>query len=244
MVTDSETDPLRRQIEDLKAEVVRLQQSENEAVYRSLFENNHAVMLLIDPVTAAIRDANPAACAYYGWSRDEIKRLRIDQINLLAAEDVCAQMELARSEQRRHFFFRHRRADGSVRDVEVYSGPLTVKGQTLLYSIVHDITDRMRAQKELAESERRLSTLMANLPGMAYRCLNDELWTMTFVSKGCLDLTGYPSEKLLENRNELCRTDSSGRPADGREAVQHATEGRTQFNLTYRIRAPLARTNG
>ena len=69
MVTDSDTDPLRRQIEDLKAEVVRLQQSENEAVYRSLFENNHAVMLLIDPVTAAIRDANPAACAYYGWSR-------------------------------------------------------------------------------------------------------------------------------------------------------------------------------
>ena len=153
-MTDSETDPLRRQIEDLKAEVARLQQSENEAVYRSLFENNHAVMLLIDPETAAIRDANPAACAYYGWSRDEIKRLRIDQINLLTAEDVCAQMELARSEQRRHFFFRHRRADGSVRDVEVYSGPLTVKGQTLLYSIVHDMTDRMRAQKELAERDK------------------------------------------------------------------------------------------
>ena len=153
-MNESETDPLRRQIDDLKAEVVRLQQGENEAVYRSLFENNHAVMLLIDPETAAIRDANPAACAYYGWSRDEIKRLRIDQINLLTAEDVSAQMELARSEERRHFFFRHRRADGSVRDVEVYSGPLTVKGRTLLYSIVHDVTDRMRAQRELAERDK------------------------------------------------------------------------------------------
>ena len=237
MVTDSDTDPLRRQIEDLKAEVVRLQQSENEAVYRSLFENNHAVMLLIDPVTAAIRDANPAACAYYGWSRDEIKRLRIDQINLLTAEDVCAQMELARSEQRRHFYFRHRRADGSVRDVEVYSGPMTVKGQTLLYSIVHDITDRMRAQKELAESERRISTLMANLPGMAYRCLDDASWTMTFVSQGCRELTGYPPENLLENRQtsyaELIHPDDR---TTVRDAVRRAIEGRTRFNLTYRIR--------
>ena len=236
-MTDSDTDPLRRQIEDLKAEVARLQQSENEAVYRSLFENNHAVMLLIDPVTAAIRDANPAACVYYGWSRDEIKRLRIDQINLLTAEDVCAQMELARSEQRRHFYFRHRRADGSVRDVEVYSGPLTVKGQTLLYSIVHDITDRMRAQKELAESERRISTLMANLPGMAYRCLDDASWTMTFVSQGCRELTGYPPENLLENRQtsyaELIHPDDR---TTVREAVRRAIEGRTRFNLTYRIR--------
>jgi PAS domain-containing protein len=54
---------LRRQIEDLQAENLRLRQSENEAVYRSLFENNHAVMLLIDPETAEIRDANLAACA-------------------------------------------------------------------------------------------------------------------------------------------------------------------------------------
>ena len=154
VMNESETDPLRRQIDDLKAEVARLHQGENEAVYRSLFENSHAVMLLIDPETAAIREANPAACAYYGWSRDEIKRLRIDQINLLTAEDVSAQMELARSEERRHFFCRHRRADGSVREVEVYSGPLTVKGRTLLYSIVHDVTDRMRAQRELAERDK------------------------------------------------------------------------------------------
>ena len=100
-------------------------------------------------------------------------------------------MQLARLEKRRNFFFKHRRADGSISDVDVYSGPLTVNGKTLLYSIVHDITDRMQAQELLAESERRLSTLMANLPGMAYRCLNDESWTMKFVSEGCFNLTGF-----------------------------------------------------
>ena len=198
-MTANEMDPLHCQVENLKAEVIRLQQSESEALYRSLFENNHAVMLLIDPETAAIKDANPAACLYYGWSREELKKLRIDAINTLTSEEVAAQMKLARSEKRRNFFFKHRRADGSIRDVEVYSGPLTVKGETLLYSIIHDITDRVQAQELLTESERRLSTLMANLPGIAYRCLNDEFWTMKFVSHGCFDLTGFPPDHLLEN---------------------------------------------
>ena len=170
----NEINRLRQQIEDLKAQVANLQQRDQEPTYQSLFENSHAVMLLIDPETAAIRDANPAACAYYGWSREELKALRIENINTLTRDEIFTQMQLAQTEKRRNFFFKHRRADGSVRDVEIYSGPLTVKGQTLLHSIVHDITDRVQAQGLLAESERRLSTLMANLPGMVYRCLNDE----------------------------------------------------------------------
>ena len=235
-MTANEMDPLHCQVENLKAEVIRLQQSESEALYRSLFENNHAVMLLIDPETAAIKDANPAACLYYGWSREELKKLRIDAINTLTSEEVAAQMKLARSEKRRNFFFKHRRADGSIRDVEVYSGPLTVKGETLLYSIIHDITDRVQAQELLTESERRLSTLMANLPGIAYRCLNDEFWTMKFVSNGCFDLTGFPPDHLLENHRtnyaELIHPDDRQMVWD---KIQSSLERRSQFNLTYRI---------
>ena len=232
----NEMEHLRRQVEDLKTEVIRLQQRDSEKSYRSFFENNHAVMLLIDPENAAIKDANPAACAYYGWSREELKKLRIDEINTLTSEEVFAQMQLARLEKRRNFFFKHRRADGGIRDVEVYSGPLTVKGKTLLYSTVHDITDRMQAQELLAESERRLSTLMANLPGMAHRCLNDKSWTMKFVSEGCFDLTGFPSDNLLENR--LISYAELIHPNDRQmvwEQVQRSLEGRSQFNLTYRI---------
>ncbi len=99
-----------------------------------------------------------------------------------------------------------------------------------------DITDRVQAQELLAESERRLSTLMANLPGMAYRCLNDEFWTMKFVSDGCFDLTGFPPDQLLENNRtsyaELIH------PADRRmvwDKIQSSLEGRSQFNLAYRI---------
>jgi PAS domain S-box-containing protein len=97
-------------------------------------------------------------------------------------------------------------------------------------------SDRKQALNLLAESERRISTLMANLPGMAYRCLDDESWTMEFVSDGCLELTGFPPDHLLENR----RTSYAEiiHPEDRkmvREQAKISLDKRSQFNLTYRI---------
>ena len=137
---------------------------ESEERYRSLFENSYAVMLLIDPETGAIIDANPAACAYYGWSHDEFLKRRIDEINTLSPEQIHAEMTAARTRNRSQFLFRHRRADGSERDVEVYSGPVRVKGRLLLYSIVIDVTDRRRMEEELRESEERLRLFIRHAP--------------------------------------------------------------------------------
>jgi PAS domain S-box-containing protein len=137
---------------------------EREARYHSLFENNHAVMLLVDPDSGAIIDANPAAERYYGWTQAELAAMHIEDINVLSNEALQAEMQRARAQQRQQFAFRHRRADGSIRDVEVFSGPIRLHGRTFLYSIVHDVTERERAQAELAAmTEQRFAEQQQSL---------------------------------------------------------------------------------
>ncbi len=109
---------------------------ESEARYRSLFENNHAVMLVLDPATGAMVDANPAAASWYGWSRDELCQKNICNINkTLRPKELLAELNRAASQQAGPFQFQHQRADGSLRDVEVFSGPVQAAGRLLLYSI-------------------------------------------------------------------------------------------------------------
>ena len=98
--------------------------------------------------------------------------------------------------------FRIRRTDGELRWIEHVCRPVyDDKGVFLGYRAGNrDITRRKRAEEVLRERERQMATLLTNLPGMAYRCLNDREWTMLVVSEGCFALTGYRPEDLIGNK--------------------------------------------
>ena len=141
-------------ISDRKAVEENLRQSEER--YKSIFQNNHSVMLILDPETGEIKDANPAASLYYGWTHSELIGKNMSEINTLTKQEVIEEMQKAKEEKRNHFFFKHRLANGEIREVEVYTGPIKFSKSIMLYSIVHDITDQKRAEKALKESERLL----------------------------------------------------------------------------------------
>jgi len=100
-----------------------------------------------------------------------------------------------------------------------------------------DVTERKRAEDALFESQRRLETLMGNLPGMAYRCRNDRDWTMEFMSVGARALTGHAPEDFTSGRVSY----SALIHPDDREPVwrqvQSALEARRSYQLVYRVQS-------
>ena len=98
---------------------------------------------------------------------------------------------------------RYVKPDGSTIWVHMIIAPLisdSSEGKNYL-CLVEDITSRKSIEKALNESERSKLMLLANLPGMAYRCSYNRDWTMQFVSEGCFALTGYRAESLLHNKD-------------------------------------------
>lgn len=138
-------------------------------LYRSMFEQTCAVKLLIDDKNTTIVDANEAACTFYGYSREQLLGMPIALISTLSPEQLQAEITKSKNEGQGYFLHRHRLANGEFRNVEVYAGPLEIEGRILLYSIIHDITDRLRAERALEESKREYDEMVARVPVGIYR---------------------------------------------------------------------------
>jgi len=106
----------------------------------------------------------------------------------------------------------------------------------MIIAIGQDITLRRRMEDQLRESQRQITTMISNLPGMVYRCHNDKDWSMEFISQGCLSLTGYQPVDIIDNKNiaysQIIHPDDRERVWD---TVQSALANRTQFQCEYRI---------
>lgn len=129
--------------------------------FQSVFEKHGVVMLLIDPDTGQIVDANPAAANFYGHGRDALKAMRIQQINTLSTDQVAAERVLAEREGRNYFIFRHALANDEIRTVEVYSNPFDFHGRRLLLSVIHDITPGRNLEQGMWQYQQRLEDLVA-----------------------------------------------------------------------------------
>jgi two-component system sensor histidine kinase EvgS len=128
--------------------------SESEKKFRDLFHQHSAIKLLVDPDTGNIVEANQAAEKFYGWPGETLRRMRIQDINILSPEQVETEITKAKDLQRIHFEFRHRLADGSVRDVAVFSSRIETLGKPLLHFIIHDITERRSLEDQLRQAQK------------------------------------------------------------------------------------------
>lgn len=173
---------------------------ESEKRYRDLFEINNAVMLIIDPDTGRIVDVNSAAGRYYGYSKEELATLAITDINVSDPESTYLNMALAVTDGGRTFSFRHKKKNGEIRDVEVFSAPVELDGRHLLHSIIQDVTERKHAEDALKESEEKYRTLVeSSFDGIAIH----QEGTLVYVNQTATRILGAADPGVLIGRRAM-----------------------------------------
>ena len=189
---------------------------ESESRFRRVFENNGSVMLLIDPLTGRINSANQAASAFYGYSQDQLAGMSIDQVNVLSSPTISSEMQLALHKQQSYFYSKHRLNSGESRDVEVRSSPIDVGGKQLLFSIVHDVTERRRVEAQLQERDETFRLLTENIRELFWM-MDGEGTRMQYLSPAFDGIWGFPREQAYVDLKKLM---DSIHPSDTKSAEE------------------------
>lgn len=125
-----------------------------------LFGNNHVVMLLVDPAADRIVDANQAAASFYGYSVEQLKKMNLADINVPSSGQLNCHSFVNPADEERHSWQQHRLADGQIREIESFSGPVEINGVRLLYFIIFDVTEHRRHELEFSFNQDRLKSIV------------------------------------------------------------------------------------
>ena len=167
----------------------------SEERFRLLFQRHAAVMLLVDPETGAIEDANASAEHFYGYPVGQLKQMFVQDINMLHPSEIRSARLKAVNEELNCFAMSHRLASGEVRTVEIHSSPINAGGKVLLFSIIHDITERKRTEERLRASEAGYRNLFDSITDAIF--IHDEEGRILDVNKGAQDMYGRSHDFFL-----------------------------------------------
>ncbi|TYT73825.1 PAS domain-containing hybrid sensor histidine kinase/response regulator [Desulfobotulus mexicanus] len=216
---NKEKDSLRITISDIsESRELEFRIREREEIFRSSFEESSAIKLHIDPKTGSIINANRAAADFYGWSRSTLQTMRIQDITLLDQPFARDGLNQAKNQPKARLFFRHRLNDGSIRDMEIFSSPITVNGKEIIHTILHDITDQKEAEEKLRRSEELYRNLFETMgQGVVYQ---DASGYITSCNPAAMDILGLSLEQM-QGRSSLdprwCATKEDGSDFPGEE---------------------------
>ncbi len=226
--------------EILRRKLVEQELVESEQKYRSLHESMIDGFVRVD-MSGKILEFNEIYRQMLGYAAEELWQVTYQQLTPESCQADEAQVVNEQILKRGYsdvYEKEYRRQDGSIFPVELHTVLMRdEQGQPgSMWANVRDITERKRVENALRESERKLSTLLSNLVGFAYRCRNDSNWSMEYISSGCQAVTGYLPEDLVGNQtlayNDLIL------PADRNlvwETIQAALDMQSLYQLEYRI---------
>ncbi len=236
---EKENKTLKEEVFSLKNKIVKDPSQETQPNFRHIIDSISETIYVQDK-NGYFLEVNQAAEKMYGHPR---KSFIGKTPEFLAApgkndlEFIKTVVQKAYKGKPQRFEFWGIDKNGKIIPKEVTLTQSTYMGQKAVIAVGRDITENLQAKKELQDRERKFNTLINNLPGMVYRCKNDENWTMTYVSPGIEKLTGYKPGDLIYNKkisyNEIVYKDDRKKVWN---EIQKALHGNTQFTVTYRIK--------
>jgi PAS domain S-box-containing protein len=162
----------------------------SESNFRQLFENNITIMLIVDPETANIIDANQAALAYYGYSKSEILALTLYDINT-EREAIREPLTRAQNSEQIYFEYKHRLKNGIIRDVEIFATRIMQGTKPRIHAIIHDVTDKKMAMDRIkllgnAIEQSPVSVIITDIDGY-----------IEYANPRFTETSGYPTIEVL-----------------------------------------------
>ncbi len=220
----------------------------SEERYRELFESVKSAIVVHGP-EGDIISANPAAEEAFGLKEEGLKERSLDDWKGVLYKENGREMDIdefpvskvydSKEPVEEHVIGISNEGTDEIGWYIITAVPRFNEkgGIERVIASFKNITERKRAEEESEERHRQLKTLFGNLPGMAYRCLNNKDWTMKFVSEGCEELTGYEPDELIDDKvisyAELILPEDREKVAN---KVQEAIDKNEPFEVEYRIK--------
>ena len=179
---------------------------ESEERFHKLFYDHAAVMLLVEPITGDIVDANRAAVLFYGYNFHSAPAMKISEINSLTNEMIAAEMKRATGQDKNYFEFEHRLSTGELRQVEVHSTPIEIAGKKLLFSIIHDITERKNIERALSWNEAFLTKMTESSP-LAFLVVDNRTDEILYINHQFCEIWGINHLEERIRNHELKNND-------------------------------------
>jgi PAS domain S-box-containing protein len=126
--------------------------------FKSMFQDHHSIMFIISPDGNVI-DANIAACRFFNMDKEELLSLKVSDVSLLPEADVYEMLQRSMYAGLQNYISKFKLSD-RIYDIEIQASPIEMDGQTLLFAICHDVTEKVAMETKLKDMNKNLEKMI------------------------------------------------------------------------------------
>ncbi|MDC0335314.1 PAS domain S-box protein [Pseudodesulfovibrio sp.] len=191
---------LERELAEARERIRELEQrlgpDSGQALVNDVFEHHRDVVLYIDANNGDILWGNQAATSFYGYERGELTALHISDLNVMGREESRLPIQQVRERTRSRFLFTHRLKNGELKNIEVYSVPMTLEGREMICAFVRDLTGLSDVETSMEKSAAFQDTVLSSMEIVPFYCRNQDNFEPVYVGGSIDAVTGFSPERF------------------------------------------------